>query len=553
MNDLQTNAMNTSHFGTPCMNKANHGYAEYPGFPFHGLTCNYSHEEKDPNFPPPFYTSGKLSYSECHEPKETADYFNFRPLASLQRKDRCEKRESYHWNEMNPPKQTFSDVSPFDITNTSREELIQQAVWRLRGRLLEEGLADMVSQVVTLQAKLETLRLEASASLDAIYNLDKRECSPGQLDVFERRLSTHQKQLREFLISNPHSSIQPDTPALSSTAYTPSGFFTRLSRMSSLFSRNKRSESDTGSRYQNDDAVSNTSYETITKSETGNNHHMYERKDDRRQRVKQFRQQYQTRTRTRTRTQTSDSIVCRDLKWHEEKISPVVKSSDNAQMQYTPETPGPTKSKAIFHDATESCETDDDSKMDMQSLYSTDIPNSPIPSALPRYCNDDATCRKDMESMGASYHYNDSISLEPYPEEASFIGNGGDSGLSLIHPTMCSVSKHAGSEERNALDELLSFLDQYNLRDEHASFYEASILRNDDRPSQNYRNSVRGSRLTGNETLFGGVKAWIWSSCMSLVNRSLIWYRFLIILSVAYTISLVRGPGDLQCGSHFIL
>lgn len=89
-----------------------------------------------------------------------------------------------------------------------RQELIQRATARLRRRLLEQGLQDVMSQVVSLQTQLETLRLDAATTIDTISGLfDDNDIKPTegsqkmnrQMDVLERRLEAHKAHLHHFV------------------------------------------------------------------------------------------------------------------------------------------------------------------------------------------------------------------------------------------------------------------------------------------------------------------------------------------------------------------
>lgn len=104
-------------------------------------------------------------------------------------------------------KRTSWGLEDDDDEQQLRQELIQRATARLRRRLLEQGLQDVMSQVVSLQTQLETLRLDAATTIDTISGLfddDDEKPVEGsqkmnrQMDVLERRLEAHKAHLQHF-------------------------------------------------------------------------------------------------------------------------------------------------------------------------------------------------------------------------------------------------------------------------------------------------------------------------------------------------------------------
>jgi hypothetical protein len=103
-----------------------------------------------------------------------------------------------------------------------RQELIQRATTRLRRRMLEQSLQDVMSQVVSLQTQLETLRLDAATTIDTVSNIaDESKSTEGtqrmnrQLDVLERRLKSHQLGL--YQLQN-NEAVKEDHTVLASEA-----------------------------------------------------------------------------------------------------------------------------------------------------------------------------------------------------------------------------------------------------------------------------------------------------------------------------------------------
>ncbi|KAI7867690.1 hypothetical protein BDF14DRAFT_1800771 [Spinellus fusiger] len=93
-----------------------------------------------------------------------------------------------------------------------KEELIQRATTRLRRRLLEEGLSDVIQQVVFLQTQIDLLKTDTNATIHAVMNIGQQDGFynsdvdstkefhhyNSQIQVFERRLQAHKDQLEQF-------------------------------------------------------------------------------------------------------------------------------------------------------------------------------------------------------------------------------------------------------------------------------------------------------------------------------------------------------------------
>jgi hypothetical protein len=110
-----------------------------------------------------------------------------------------------------------------------RQELIQRATTRLRRRMLEQGLQDVMRQVVSLQTQLETLRLDAATTIDTVSDIaDESKSTEGvqrlnrQMDVLERRLKSHQLGL--YQLQN-NDAIKQDQSVLASEAMAKSDSF----------------------------------------------------------------------------------------------------------------------------------------------------------------------------------------------------------------------------------------------------------------------------------------------------------------------------------------
>ena len=142
----------------------------------------------------------------------------------------------------------ISAWSDEDDEQRVRQELIQRATARLRRRLLEQGLQDVMSQVVSLQTQLETLRLDAATTIDTISGLfDDEKTVEGsqkmsrQMDVLERRLETHKSNLFQIVPVMEHQQPQEEEKISNETSHPCALTMSRLSSLSlvsSIFGRN---------------------------------------------------------------------------------------------------------------------------------------------------------------------------------------------------------------------------------------------------------------------------------------------------------------------------
>lgn len=144
-----------------------------------------------------------------------------------------------------------------------RQELIQRATTRLRRRMLEQGLQDVMSQIVSLETQLETLRLDTATTIDTVSDIvDGSKSTEGaqhmnrQMDVLEKRLKSHQLGLYQLQTND---AMEEDSSVLASEAMAKSDSFvssyttplttlsmsrlSSLSIMSSIFGKSSNSSS----------------------------------------------------------------------------------------------------------------------------------------------------------------------------------------------------------------------------------------------------------------------------------------------------------------------
>jgi hypothetical protein len=192
-----------------------------------------------------------------------------------------------------------------------RQELIQRATTRLRRRRLEQSAQEVMSQVVSLQTQLETLRLDAATTIDAISDIfsfsDESATLEGtskmnrQMDVLERRLEAHKSSLVQITAAaaavattkeeeqQQHMIKQPVKEQATSplTALSMSRL-SSLSLMSSIFGRSSCSTSSSAAtsisdscsikydELEDDDCISHIEHIQGQQQEEDNNHPFYD-------------------------------------------------------------------------------------------------------------------------------------------------------------------------------------------------------------------------------------------------------------------------------------
>ncbi|KAL9548009.1 hypothetical protein MBANPS3_005886 [Mucor bainieri] len=167
-------------------------------------------------------------------------------------------------------KRTSWCIESDDDEQRLRQELIQRATARLRRRMLEQGLQDVMRQVVSLQTQLETLRVDATTTIDTVSTIfDESKTAEGtqkmnrQMDVLEKRLESHRMglvQLQEQQQQHHQHQLQQKSEAdQSSTLLTSEAMeksesnltamsmsrLSSLSLMSSIFGRSSSSSAAT--------------------------------------------------------------------------------------------------------------------------------------------------------------------------------------------------------------------------------------------------------------------------------------------------------------------
>ncbi|KAI9335868.1 hypothetical protein BD770DRAFT_401900 [Pilaira anomala] len=156
-------------------------------------------------------------------------------------------QESLVWDQPN------NYLQEDDNEQQLRQELIQRATTRLRRRLLEQGLQDVLTQVISLQTQLESLRLDTTTTIDTIATIFEKqkdeepdsEKTNRQMDVLERRLATHKSSLEDLVTQQDDQSIKSDHSNPSSPTALTMSRLSSLSLMSSFFGRSTNGTNST--------------------------------------------------------------------------------------------------------------------------------------------------------------------------------------------------------------------------------------------------------------------------------------------------------------------
>lgn len=97
------------------------------------------------------------------------------------------------------PQQQPTPQEQQHIDQEKKDQLIQAATSRLRQKLLEHKYQKLMSDIVEIQSKLDIVKLEASISLQSMDN-------HLHLDHFEKRLENHKLQLQSIIMASITSS-----------------------------------------------------------------------------------------------------------------------------------------------------------------------------------------------------------------------------------------------------------------------------------------------------------------------------------------------------------
>ncbi|KAI8139098.1 hypothetical protein BJV82DRAFT_273901 [Fennellomyces sp. T-0311] len=384
-----------------------------------------------------------------------------------------------------------------------RNDLIEKATMRLRRRLLEERLSEVMRDVIQMQSQLEFLRVDASATIDAVSNIqdDDQNC---RLEALERRLDAHRSQLDKLKNITPANGQDEEQQKQPRTRNSSSAFsmsrLSSLSLMSSLFSRVSPSSTRVTSRatscYDDNDDDCMSVASTIL-SDTPEER---QRRHRRRTRVKYHRQAQMSRT-------DNDSSFLTELKWNEKAPT----------MFPMPDQPYDNPRRNDGND-------DDD---DDNTLSEFDSMSSASSLSHPRALYD---VIPDAASLLQQHH-----PLSPLNMDFDFLSD-------------------SYQFDRNVLDDALSFLDSMSDFADDGGFGEDMefLLRHPDlcsRPLDEIRGTMvefrRRESITVPAALYQYGAGWVSSLGYSACAKSVRWCKFLSILFAAVMISVLKGPQDM--------
>ncbi|KAI9318103.1 hypothetical protein BX666DRAFT_1877169 [Dichotomocladium elegans] len=428
-----------------------------------------------------------------------------------------------------------------------RDELIEKATARLQRRMLEERLSNVMRDVIQMQSQLEFLRVDASATIDAIVKMDDNEQQACRLEAIERRLQTHQDQLDELkkaaamaaasaraaAPSRSMSTMNNATPSSRTAAADPnvtaapsptaSAFsMSRLSSfslMSSLFSRagsTTASSSCTSQPDEDDDCCSVASFMTEEQQRTL-----------RMRRARQRQQQQQQQQQKKKKQQTPP------LPPHP-SLYPSTTTVGTVPTTIVHSTPVNTKYYFQGNDLN----------------YRDDARYEDYENNNNNYC----CALSDIGTLSSASSMSRPRAL--YEVVPAFAER-------FLHSLPNSPLSQTGIDldKRNALDDALSFLDSLSENADDGGFGEDMdlLLRHPELCCRSL-SEVRGamaeirrgsasdkvlvpSKAGGSDVDEKGTAIYQWTS--SACAYSWKWYKFLSILTAAVTISVLKGPDDM--------
>ncbi|KAI8883588.1 hypothetical protein K501DRAFT_333269 [Backusella circina FSU 941] len=179
-----------------------------------------------------------------------------------------------------------------------REELIQRATTRLRRRLLEESLSDVMNQIIKMQTHLETIRVDTQTTIGSVTNMLDDEGNlklNRQMDILERRLKSHKADLLSLTVKEEEEIKEKDFEQ-QEEAPQPSATMSRLSSlslMSSLFGTRSSSASSKATSICSDEDDAKSRHHSVSELTEE------EKRDRRRRRVRHQRQRYEESLKSR--------------------------------------------------------------------------------------------------------------------------------------------------------------------------------------------------------------------------------------------------------------
>ncbi|KAI9491229.1 hypothetical protein BDB00DRAFT_874624 [Zychaea mexicana] len=479
-----------------------------------------------------------------------------------------------------------------------KDDLIEKATMRLRRRLLEEQLSEVMQSVIQTQSQLEFLRVDASATIDAVTNIQDDVVQCGRLEALERRLEAHRKQLDQLTKTSspsPSSSTEPhrgltdmdddndscntSVKGCSNTKKSHAFSMSRLSSlslMSSLFSR----ASSPSTRATSSAAASSCSYDdddheyddvdddctSVASSIMSNTPEEHQRRHRRRRRVKHHRQAQRMRTDDVTELQWSQKAPTL-FPLPEQPATTTTTTAAAATRMHYDDMSNNNNNTMYLVGREDACSDISTNSEDNNSDVLSDIGSMSTASTLshPRALYDllDSKQLDRCHTHGSLY--------PPFsPQQQDVRARHPLSPLTdnfflekSVYSTMSNINNNNNDYyelDRNVLDDALSFLDSMSVDDGGFGDDIDFLLRHPDlccRPLDEIRTTMVEFRnkhyyeldqqngVTIPTALYHYGARWMSSMGYSACVRSVRWCKFLSILFAATMISVLKGPDDM--------
>lgn len=449
-------------------------------------------------------------------------------------------QESLVWDQPN------NHLQEDDNEQQLRQELIQRATTRLRRRLLEQGLQDVLTQVISLQTQLESLRLDTTTTIDTIATIFEKqepdsEKTNRQMDVLERRLATHKSSLEDLVTQQDDHSIKSDHSNPSPTALTMSRL-SSLSLMSSFFGRSTHGTNSTATSVSDQYSLK----DSVLMDDDGISH------------IEHIRGEpfYDLAGKRSFKEGSFCGSVYHKQQQQPELPTPVTNLSEiRWRRRQRRQRHQKHIEKQQFYSDEESLISDDLSSLSSLSHYdhhTITLPCHPL-STTPNYrhpITDSYFKNSNTNDLTQSWlSCTEFIQQQQQLEEQITTATEAEAAVAAITTTIGGNTYLY--PQRNVLDEAMSFLDGIGENGDDGGFGEDMylLLGNPDlccRPLSEIENTIQELRQQHKQNYFNpstwcqlGMNIIYDTTCTSLQ-----WCRFLSVLSAAVVISLMKGPED---------
>ncbi|KAF7731808.1 hypothetical protein EC973_008323 [Apophysomyces ossiformis] len=451
----------------------------------------------------------------------------------------------------------------------NKEQLIQQATNRLRRRLLQEGAADVLSEITRLQTHLEMLRIEAAHTVDKVTEIGEDNNRCESLDELEQRLEKHRAELAQFKVA-PVANGPLTASDSCATAITSSSSFSSSRTLASLFSQPQP-------RFVSADNHSEATSITNNPSTDPENIQADDQllRERRRRRVKLHRERYKDRP-----TREVDDLVSSRHGWSQpaSRHQPTSclrsheKSANNDVALYnTNETKAHKQSPLFSGAALQRNHTAEMQGMNFSSLFaSSDIshpsyqqsklyhPLSPLGVAFGKtdvpfsraICVSGFSDDEEQDEKGDYNRQQEEDSSvdwfsdqDFYQQHYTYPPSETDSWLQMHK----NLPPPVYIPERNVLDDALSFLDGLSSGEDDGGFSEDMYFLLG-RPDLCCRPLSEIKEVMSEHRRMEKKRSWLGKTLESHMRTILYtgwrWCRFIGVLSLAIVVSLLRGPDE---------